>query len=847
VTANPAAQKILGVTLAQLQGQTAVNSPWRTIHEDGSDFPIREHPAQLALRSGEVVQEVVMGVYNPQTAATTWLAITALPQFKQPGEPPYAVISTFEDITARKRAEQAQAESYAKLEKLFEILPVGISVLDRENKVVKQNLALGKILDLSAEGLERGDYRQRRYLHPDGTPMAADEFASQRVAQGEPQALDVETGIIKENGELTWVNVSAVAVPFSDWGVVVVTSDHTAHKQAELALRESQERLATIFERSPLAIGISRLSDNKFMEVNPAMLSLTGYTRAEMLGHTAEELSLWVDPQQRQRMLGLLATGEQIYNFEATNRRKTGELLNILISAQIIEINHEKHLLGQIIDITERKHAEQALRESEARYRLIAANTADVIWVLDPAKGKFTYVSPSVEKLRGYTPAEVLAQPVSASLTPESLQLVNARITTTLSELIARGSGTRVSLSEVDQPCKDGSIVHTEVTTSYVFNERGEVEIVGVSRDITARKQTEQALQAQQHFISSVVNTTPAIIYVYDLETQSNVFTNNGISHLLGYPSGQASALGKELFNRMIHPEDLAQVVAFQSQILAAPDGMILKNEHRAQHQNGSWHVLRTYETPFLRNVDGSLKQKIGVAIDITEQRRASDELRASHARLSELSRQLVQVQESERRAIGRELHDQIGQMLTAIKITLEIASQLPPEAATQKNQQAQAIASDLLKRISQLSLELRPPMLDDLGLVPALLWHLTQFQEHSGLRVDFKHSGAEDLRFNLEIETTAYRLIQEALTNVARHARATLVRLKVQVREAGMDLEIEDNGQGFNTEAALAQNRGVSSMHERARLLGGALQIASQAGHGTKITVQLPFKELPR
>ncbi len=232
---------------------------------------------------------------------------------------------------------------------------------------------------------------------------------------------------------------------------------------------------------------------------------------------------------------------------------------------------------------------------------------------------------------------------------------------------------------------------------------------------------------------------------------------------------------------------------------------------------------------------------QISVAI---QNARLLEETRLSRDRLAELSKKLVNVHETESRAIGRELHDQIGQMLTALKLTIEIVSQLPPEPAAKKLAQAQELTDELMSRVSRLSLELRPPMLDDLGVIPALLWHVNHYQEQTGIEVEFKHSKVEGRRFDAQIETTVYRLVQESLTNVARHAHATRTRLEVQAGGGEMEIKIEDNGAGFDPQIAFAKHRGLSAMRERVGLLNGTFQVESQIGKGARMFITLPLKE---
>jgi signal transduction histidine kinase/PAS domain-containing protein len=228
------------------------------------------------------------------------------------------------------------------------------------------------------------------------------------------------------------------------------------------------------------------------------------------------------------------------------------------------------------------------------------------------------------------------------------------------------------------------------------------------------------------------------------------------------------------------------------------------------------------------------------------ENARLFEEVRAGRDRLQVLSRRLVEVQEAERRHIARELHDEVGQVLTGLKLTLEMGASLPPEEFKANLEEAQALVNELMAEVRNLSLDLRPAMLDDLGLLPALLWHFERYTAQTQVHVAFKQIGLER-RFQPEMETVVYRIIQEALTNVARHAGVSNVTVRVWADEETLNVQVEDQGIGFDPEAALAASAssGLSGMYERVGLLGGQLRIESIPGAGTWLTARLPLSGL--
>ncbi len=212
---------------------------------------------------------------------------------------------------------------------------------------------------------------------------------------------------------------------------------------------------------------------------------------------------------------------------------------------------------------------------------------------------------------------------------------------------------------------------------------------------------------------------------------------------------------------------------------------------------------------------------------------------------LQALSRQLIGVQESERRHLARELHDEIGQALTGLRLLVQSREDLPTGEVKARCEQVRGIVDELLERIRGLSFDLRPSALDQLGLLPALLTLFERFTSQTGILVHFKHEGIEG-RFAPEVETTAYRITQEALTNVARHAGVREATVRVWATADTLNIQIEDRGSGFDPEVALAApaSNGLAGMRERVTLLGGHMSIESCPGSGTQLTAQLPLTD---
>lgn len=233
-----------------------------------------------------------------------------------------------------------------------------------------------------------------------------------------------------------------------------------------------------------------------------------------------------------------------------------------------------------------------------------------------------------------------------------------------------------------------------------------------------------------------------------------------------------------------------------------------------------------------------------GQTVIALQNARLFEEVGAGRSQLRDLSRRLLELHETDQRHLARELHDEIGQILTGLQLTLEMASRAPCEESTITLAKAQSLVNDLIRRVRRLSLDLRPLMLDDLGLLPTIVSHIERFALMTGVEVDFSHNGLKDKRFQPQVETAAYRIVQEALTNVARHARVERAILQIWCIPETLILKIQDMGVGFDPQAVIRAGKasGVTGMRERAVLLNGELSIDSTSGAGTCIIAELPL-----
>ncbi len=356
-----------------------------------------------------------------------------------------------------------------------------------------------------------------------------------------------------------------------------------------------------------------------------------------------------------------------------------------------------------------------------------------------------------------------------------------------------------------------------------------------------SRKRIERQLVASEERLQMVVRATRDAIWDWHIKTGQS-WVNQVFIDLLGVPPGATSS--HSWWAARLHPEDRDRVLRFFADEAAerGPDGI----EYRVMRADGNYAYVLDRCFAILDHA-GRPERLIGAMMDISERKRSEQELQEVNQKLKHLSARVLSVQEDERRAIARELHDEIGQVLTALKISLETLARsgFSPTVGMSLSELSQ-MANRALSEVRDLTLALRPPQLDDLGLQAALRWHLDQQSRVAGW---YGVLEADDLpgRLSQNLETACFRIVQEALTNAARHAKASHVKVELRASARELHISITDDGEGFDREEIRRRilhgtSVGLAGIEERVQLAGGKLTITSSPGSGTTIAAELPL-----
>ncbi|MCG8605657.1 PAS domain S-box protein [bacterium] len=741
-------------------------------------------------------------------------------------------IGTFIDVTERKQAGEKLAKSYAWQEAIIEGSRDGIFVSDADSRFVIVNRAACELTGYTREELlemhipdlhEAPDLDVYRNYH--SRIMAGDEITS-------------EAKILRKDGV-------KVVTEFSNRQITIagnsymhsVARDITKRKRAAEALRESEEQFRQLAENVDAVFWMRSGDGAKQLYVSPKFESIWGLS-LEILRKNPDCFMDLVHPTDlpalKAAFSGLAAGGRpENYNLEYRIVRPDGELRWIHDQGFAI-CNDRGELIRQAgfaEDITERKRAEEALFESEAMLQRAQAISHVGTWKLDPSTNSVKW-SDEMYRLFAIKPEDFDGSLDTAKkrIHPDDLEhavsLSKAAINTkTPYELEYR----------IVHP--DGTEIHAVTKGEVICDESGDVlEVIGTVQDITERKAAEKKLKRWARFFKYAhwgIATSEDRKTLHMINPAFAKMHGYCIEELEGKPIAQ-------VFAPEVRTEVLKQI----------------RTAYKKGHHIFETKHLRKDGTVFpveiditaINGKDGKPRFHVANVHDITQRKLAEEEVARSREALQNLTTHLQSVREKERKHIAREIHDEFGQVLTILHIDLAwISARLTEDQQHLMNKikLMGKLVDSTIDRVRQIARDLRPGLLDDLGLVAAIDWQAQEFQKKTDIKCDLD---LPDQEFDLSqtMATNLFRILQEALTNVVRHAQATKVHIKLTKEKDDLVLEIKDNGCGIRKEQSLDSNSiGIIGMRERVNVIKGSFRIDGAPKKGTRMSVSVPLKRM--
>lgn len=608
-------------------------------------------------------------------------------------------------------------------------------------------------------------------------------------------------------------------------------TDISEQKTTEDALRQSEARLR---EYARVVEGLEEMivvvdRHYRYVIANHAFLRYRGLEKEELIGRhvgevlTNEAFEEFVKPKLDEALQGKIVRYDMKYFYPGLGER------DLFISYFPIEVEGRVDSVASVLqDVTERKRAEAVLRESEDRYRDLVESSHDLICTHD-LNGKLLTVNSAAARNLGYEVHELLKVPMREIIFPAFREQFDQYLVRIKERGADKGCMAVLTRAGEQRIWQYDNTLRTEGVSSPIVR--------GMAQDVTERICAERRLRESEARLRLLVHASNIGLWDWDLITNQIYFSPEWKSQI-GYAQHEIPNRLEEWQCR-VHPDDLERTLQKVRTYLANPEGQY-EAEFRFRHKNGGYRWILA-QADVLRGATGTPVRMLGCHLDITERRQEEEALRAQGEQLRALSSRLQEIREEERTMVARDLHDQIGQILTAVKMDIAwLAKHLPAqESMRNRLQKTTLVLNDALHSVRRICSGLRPGVLDDLGLAAAIEWQASEFSSRTGVLCEVSIIPA-DLEVSSEQATAIFRIFQEALTNVARHAGASSVRAQLRQENGDVQMVLEDDGRGIR-ESEIAGSLGILGMKERAQVCGGGVQVFGSPGKGTTVMIRMP------
>ena len=704
------------------------------------------------------------------------------------------------------------------------------------------------------------------------------------LAERPANAIDVEFRLISANGSVRWLTARGLVVEHdtSKRGTALgVFLDTTERRRQEQELSETSETLRAIIAASPTAITTTDV-DGRVTMWSSAAEEMFGWSAEHVLGGPLPFIPNG-DSETLEDLRARVLAGEIVVDQEAERRRYDGTRLTVSLSlAPLRDAEGDvSGIVGLLTDISERKRSEaeiaarnaelsalqeslvlettrfnEELRESARDLELLYNRERDtretlsaivaaspVALVATDMDRRVTMWNPAAERMFGWSAEEVLLGP-APHLPPDTLAAEELRDRALSGEVILDEHAVRVR--------KDGSAIDVSLSLAPLQSDGEVAGVLSILADVTERVTAERQLYEAEERYRSLVEQIPAVVYLDVADGEgTTLYVSPQIEKFLGVSQEDWTQEGLDIWLEHIHPDDRAH--AMSAYLRTVKLGEPLAIEYRVVRTDDSVLWFRD-QAQVLSATETRPAQLHGVMLDITELKDAQAEIARSLEQLksTDLERRrllslLVSSQEAERRRIASDMHDDTIQAMTAVGLRLAVLRgqlEKPREAPSpQAFDELELTVGAAIGRLRRLLFELRPSELDRGGLASALAIQLEQ--SRSDVEIDFRLENRLTTEPSSEARTVAYRIAQEALANVRRHAGATFVEVTLESEDDGALVRVRDDGQGFVVEDAFERpasgHLGLIAMRERAELAGGWLRVSSEPGAGTTVEFWIP------
>jgi PAS domain S-box-containing protein len=777
-------------------------------------------PDTPEMRKAEGIYLDVLRTQQPQNFINRYQIKDKEYYFEINAYPSKQGLSVFaKDITERKRMEEELRVSEARYRDLYDNAPDMYHALD-EN---------GVILDCNKTEARMLGYEKREIIGKHITDFFTEEskglFESSFVRLKQVGTLqNIEREFIRKDGTTFPASLNVFSVYDKNRkfiGTKTIARDISVLKQAESALRDSEEKYRTLVDNALVGVYKTNLKGD-FLFVNEALARIMEFdSPEEMMAESVPKR--YKNPKDREVLIGKLRGNNKVENFEVDLLTKTGKTRNVFLSATL----EGDTISGMIMDITKRKKAEEALKESEGKLNAMLQSIGDhmsmldknlnIIWANDIAKKIFGDEIIGKKCYETYHGRKEPCEPYPCFA------------------LKAFQDG-KVHEHETQVVDKDGNIIYFHCTANVALRdeEKNPAAVIEISRNITERKQAEEELKRSEERLRSLADAAfEAIIFHKE---GILISANNQFFKMFGYEPDEL--IGKQIIPILVTPdtrEYMKKQIAtgrlgpYES-IGLKKDGTVIPVEIRVREMEYYGEKIR-----------------VVAIMDIREHKKREEQMKKSYRQLRDLAARLSEVEEAEKRQIAQELHDQVGQNLTVLGINLNIIrSQISKKSAKLADYRLRD-SLELLEKTTEIirnvMSDLRPSILDDYGLLAGIRWYSEKFSVRTNIAVTI-HGKELTLRLPISVETTMFRITQEALTNIAKHSQAQKAFINLEERDDKVQLSIADDGIGFDPETVYKMKKemvwGLHAIKERAEALGGKFIVESKPGKGTKIIVEI-------